>query len=217
MFFCVLVFRQIFKQFLTNRVLKDPKQRRFFKSNDLYELFTLGDDDTSKGTETSAIFAGTNSDIHVRSRKRRQKRNVDGEKTAPNRFDELKKRERQEDMHLEDSDDEFVTLSKACEKEQRVQPSASAICSAAASSESSASSEKATETADKIAIMRELAKKLSKKLSSETQKEEENGKEDSKEEKPEQSDLKSEHEHRHQKEKRRKRKKKKRSASMFEF
>ncbi len=217
MFFCVLVFRQIFKQFLTNRVLKDPKQRRFFKSNDLYELFTLGDDDTNKGTETSAIFAGTNSDIHVRSRKGRQKRNVDGEKTATNRFDELKKRERQEDMHLEDSDDEFVTLSKACEKEQRVQPSASAICSAAASSESSASSEKATETADKIAIMRELAKKLSKKLSSETQKEEENGKEDSKEEKPEQSDLKSEHEHRHQKEKRRKRKKKKRSASMFEF
>ncbi|CAB4056997.1 ERCC6 [Lepeophtheirus salmonis] len=33
--------RQIFKQFLVNRVLKDPKQKRFFKSNDLYELFTL--------------------------------------------------------------------------------------------------------------------------------------------------------------------------------
>ena len=27
--------RQIFKQYLTNRVLNDPKQRRFFKSNDV--------------------------------------------------------------------------------------------------------------------------------------------------------------------------------------
>ncbi|XP_065376800.1 DNA excision repair protein ERCC-6 isoform X5 [Macaca fascicularis] len=49
--------RQIFKQFLTNRVLKDPKQRRFFKSNDLYELFTLTSPDASQSTETSAIFA----------------------------------------------------------------------------------------------------------------------------------------------------------------
>ncbi|XP_059215444.1 DNA excision repair protein ERCC-6 isoform X2 [Centropristis striata] len=55
--------RQIFKQFLTNRVLKDPKQRRFFKSNDIYELFTLADPDGSQGTETSAIFAGTGSEV----------------------------------------------------------------------------------------------------------------------------------------------------------
>ncbi|XP_018539725.1 DNA excision repair protein ERCC-6 isoform X2 [Lates calcarifer] len=55
--------RQIFKQFLTNRVLKDPKQRRFFKSNDIYELFTLSDPDGGQGTETSAIFAGTGSDV----------------------------------------------------------------------------------------------------------------------------------------------------------
>lgn len=33
--------RQIFKQFLTNKILKDPKQRRFFKSNDLHDLFSL--------------------------------------------------------------------------------------------------------------------------------------------------------------------------------
>ncbi|KFV02438.1 DNA excision repair protein ERCC-6, partial [Pterocles gutturalis] len=57
--------RQIFKQFLTNRVLKDPKQRRFFKSNDLYELFTLSSPDVSQGTETSAIFAGTDSNVQV--------------------------------------------------------------------------------------------------------------------------------------------------------
>ncbi|XP_015996449.2 DNA excision repair protein ERCC-6 isoform X2 [Rousettus aegyptiacus] len=57
--------RQIFKQFLINRVLKDPKQRRFFKSNDLYELFTLTTPDASQNTETSAIFAGTGSDVQA--------------------------------------------------------------------------------------------------------------------------------------------------------
>ncbi|KAH9281166.1 DNA excision repair protein ERCC-6 [Echinococcus granulosus] len=35
--------RQIFKQFLANRVLKNPRQQRFFKINSLYELFCLGD------------------------------------------------------------------------------------------------------------------------------------------------------------------------------
>ncbi|KAK6293370.1 hypothetical protein J4Q44_G00356960 [Coregonus suidteri] len=57
--------RQIFKQFLTNRILKDPKQRRFFKSNDIYELFTLSNPDGTQGTETSAIFAGTGSDVQA--------------------------------------------------------------------------------------------------------------------------------------------------------
>ncbi|XP_038599950.1 DNA excision repair protein ERCC-6 [Tachyglossus aculeatus] len=68
--------RQIFKQFLTNRILKDPKQRRFFKSNDLYELFTLSNPDGSQGTETSAIFAGTGSDVPAP--KRHLKRKLQG-------------------------------------------------------------------------------------------------------------------------------------------
>merc|ERR1719237_332094 len=57
--------RQIYKQFLVNRVLKDPKQRRFFKSNDLYELFTLTEATEERDTETSAIFAGTGSNIKL--------------------------------------------------------------------------------------------------------------------------------------------------------
>ncbi|XP_007936801.1 DNA excision repair protein ERCC-6 [Orycteropus afer afer] len=65
--------RQIFKQFLTNRVLKDPKQRRFFKSNDLYELFTLTSPDSSQSTETSAIFAGTGSDVQTPKRHLKKK------------------------------------------------------------------------------------------------------------------------------------------------
>ncbi|VDK51869.1 unnamed protein product [Anisakis simplex] len=58
--------RQIFKQFLANRILVDPKQRRFFKTNDLYELFSLGDEKTikAKGTETASIFSGTAEEIN---------------------------------------------------------------------------------------------------------------------------------------------------------
>lgn len=50
--------RQIYKQFLTNKVLNDPRQRRFFKPKHIQDLFTLNDD-TEKGTETGDIFAGT--------------------------------------------------------------------------------------------------------------------------------------------------------------
>lgn len=65
--------RQIFKQFLSNKVLKDPRQKRLFKSNDLYELFTLGkeydsvrfsrkkkvEDDEEENTETGSIFSNS--------------------------------------------------------------------------------------------------------------------------------------------------------------
>lgn len=50
--------RQIFKQFLTNKILQDPKQRRFFKMNDLHDLFTL-DDSEDRSTETGRMFSGT--------------------------------------------------------------------------------------------------------------------------------------------------------------
>lgn len=96
-FFC----RQIFKQFLTNRILKDPKQRRFFKSNDLYELFTLGDDDPGAGTETSAIFAGTNSDIKAAAvHKKKQK------KHKKNLFDALRDKEKEFGLDPKDQEDE---------------------------------------------------------------------------------------------------------------
>lgn len=68
--------RQIFKQFLTNKVLKDPRQRRFFKTNDLYELFTLKEGN-EKSTETSAIFAGTGSEVHVTKKPKRTERHPD--------------------------------------------------------------------------------------------------------------------------------------------
>ena len=50
--------RQIFKQFLTNKILKDPKQRQTFQMKDLYDLFTLGTTDDGS-TETAEMFKGT--------------------------------------------------------------------------------------------------------------------------------------------------------------
>ncbi|KAL4733803.1 SNF2 family N-terminal domain-containing protein [Aspergillus similis] len=47
--------RQIFKQFLTNKILKDPKQRQTFQLSDLHDLFVLGEEGQGP-TETSKIF-----------------------------------------------------------------------------------------------------------------------------------------------------------------
>ncbi|GMT23998.1 hypothetical protein PFISCL1PPCAC_15295, partial [Pristionchus fissidentatus] len=55
--------RQIFKQFLANRVLKDPKQRRFLKTNHLHDLFTLTDGDSTGSTDTGTIFAGETKEL----------------------------------------------------------------------------------------------------------------------------------------------------------
>ncbi|KIV99772.1 uncharacterized protein PV09_08578 [Verruconis gallopava] len=49
--------RQVFKQVLTNKVLKDPKQRQTFHLRELHDLFTLGD--KNDGTETGSLFKGT--------------------------------------------------------------------------------------------------------------------------------------------------------------
>jgi len=47
--------RQIFKQFLTNKVLSDPKQKRYFSQSDIRDLFTLG---SAQGkAETANIFS----------------------------------------------------------------------------------------------------------------------------------------------------------------
>jgi DNA excision repair protein ERCC-6 len=75
--------RQIFKQFLTNKVLKDPRQKRFFKTNDLYELFSCAALEENASTETSDIFVGTGSEVaKPKSRKNRDSK-IDGER-VPN-------------------------------------------------------------------------------------------------------------------------------------
>jgi DNA excision repair protein ERCC-6 len=47
--------RQIFKQFLTNKVMKDPTQRRTFQMTDLHDLFTLAPEGNE--SETAQMFS----------------------------------------------------------------------------------------------------------------------------------------------------------------
>ena len=57
--------RQIYKHFLTNKVLKNPQQRRFFKARDMKDLFTLQDDEGNVSTETSNIFSQLSEDVNI--------------------------------------------------------------------------------------------------------------------------------------------------------
>lgn len=59
--------RQIYKHFLTNKILKNPQQRRFFKARDLKDLFTLNDDEEGGSTETSNIFSQLSEGVNVLS------------------------------------------------------------------------------------------------------------------------------------------------------
>ena len=47
--------RQIFKQFLTNKITRDPHQREGFQLSDLYDLFSLEEED-DKDLETTKLF-----------------------------------------------------------------------------------------------------------------------------------------------------------------
>lgn len=68
--------RQIYKQFLTNKILKDPKQRRFFDASNLQSLFTLASED-AVGTETGELFKGT--EINYRKDKKKKKKRNTGD------------------------------------------------------------------------------------------------------------------------------------------
>ncbi|KAL5990544.1 hypothetical protein ACLOJK_011446 [Asimina triloba] len=57
--------RQIYKHFLTNKILRNPQQKRFFKARDLRDLFVLQDDRENGSTETSNIFAQLADDVNL--------------------------------------------------------------------------------------------------------------------------------------------------------
>ena len=57
--------RQIYKHFLTNKILKNPQQRRFFRARDLKDLFTLTDEENSGSTETSNLFGQISEQVNV--------------------------------------------------------------------------------------------------------------------------------------------------------
>ncbi|VDK79490.1 unnamed protein product [Litomosoides sigmodontis] len=94
--------RQIFKVFLSNRILVDPKQRRFFKTNDLHELFCLGDNKVLKmeGTETAAILSSTTTNFN------RHNFFDKSEKDREKKRKEMKKRKRLDSRSISEDDDD---------------------------------------------------------------------------------------------------------------
>ncbi|KAA8490288.1 Protein CHROMATIN REMODELING 8 [Porphyridium purpureum] len=54
--------RQIYKQFISAKVLSDPKQRRLFRHKQMRDLFALGTDEEA-GTETGDLFRGAAKEI----------------------------------------------------------------------------------------------------------------------------------------------------------
>jgi DNA excision repair protein ERCC-6 len=85
--------RQVFKQILTNKILRDPKQRQTFHLRELHDLFTLGEENGS--TETGSLFKGT----EIRFSKDKEKHSsiptppIEGEQatetTQPSRLDAI--------------------------------------------------------------------------------------------------------------------------------
>lgn len=79
--------RQIFKQFMTNKVLKDPKQRSSYDLSDLYDLFTFNPGNAGGG-QKSAMFQGAEVSLDDAAQKQAtgeeadQEKNPDYEQTA---------------------------------------------------------------------------------------------------------------------------------------
>ncbi|KAF8372183.1 csb-1 [Pristionchus pacificus] len=102
--------RQIFKQFLANRVLKDPKQRRFLKTNHLHDLFTLSDGDTTGSTDTGTIFAGETKELTKKNffdahEKEREKMRAERRKKKRKNGEEEEKKDEEEGSDDEKGDD----------------------------------------------------------------------------------------------------------------
>ncbi|KAE8708130.1 Protein CHROMATIN REMODELING 8 [Hibiscus syriacus] len=77
--------RQIYKHFLTNKILKNPQQRRFFKARDMKDLFTLNDDGESGSTETSNIFGQLSEDVNIVGMKEHKQHKQEHSKAAVSR------------------------------------------------------------------------------------------------------------------------------------
>ncbi|GAB5590463.1 DNA repair protein rhp26 [Umbelopsis nana] len=102
--------RQIFKQFLTNKILKDPKQKRFFDASNLQNLFTLSTDDAA-GTETGDLFKDSEITAQRKQKKKKSKKKIGSNDDsienlrALEGFSKLEKYQTQEDENLGDDDD----------------------------------------------------------------------------------------------------------------
>lgn len=108
-------FRQIFKQFLTNRILKNPRQQRFFKTNDLKELLNFDDADSNTSDTSNqsrqpvsetAMYLRSEGLAYTVSRPR-----------SKNRFDLLDERCQLKAATAQESDDDEAEIEEVHEEE----------------------------------------------------------------------------------------------------
>eukprot|EP01132_Coremiostelium_polycephalum_P006184 gene6184-7700_t len=97
--------RQIYKQFLTNKILKDPRQKRFFKTRHFKDLLTYSK--VEKGSETGDIFSGSNSEIlpeHLRKDDDGSEEPSKKKKKTTNEGEEEEEEDIQKDSSKQDDD-----------------------------------------------------------------------------------------------------------------
>ncbi|KAG1224825.1 hypothetical protein G6F35_003779 [Rhizopus arrhizus] len=107
--------RQIYKQFLTNKILKDPKQKRFFDASNLQSLFTLASEDAEE-TETGQLFKGT--EVNYTKKEEEDERRLEGVDALEQYVDERSEEEKQEEDHVLQSLFEMTGIQSALKHDQ---------------------------------------------------------------------------------------------------
>ncbi|XP_075973226.1 DNA excision repair protein ERCC-6-like [Anticarsia gemmatalis] len=84
--------RQIFKQFLSNKILIDPNQKNVLTTSTLQGLFTLEEPNRDGDTETASLFQHTK--INFNNNNKRKEEN-EGETAAKKKIEAMKRRARE--------------------------------------------------------------------------------------------------------------------------
>jgi DNA excision repair protein ERCC-6 len=112
--------RQIFKQFLSNKVLRDPKQRQTFHLGDLHDLFSLAN--PGDNVETGALFKGTEM---LKTKKpgppsAKRRREPSPAAPRPNQLDNIAPIARQEEYHDAEETEHAATEGGSEERRDRL-------------------------------------------------------------------------------------------------
>ncbi|KAG1458747.1 hypothetical protein G6F56_006323 [Rhizopus delemar] len=113
--------RQIYKQFLTNKILKDPKQKRFFDASNLQSLFTLASEDAEE-TETGQLFKGTEINYNKKDQENeKQLTSLDGVASLELYAEEDTERKSHEEDHVLQSLFEMTGIQSALQHDQIIE------------------------------------------------------------------------------------------------
>lgn len=87
--------RQIFKNFLSNKILIDPNQKNVLTTSTLQGLFTLEDLNNEGDTETAALFKHTKVDMINKSNKKKKNNVTKSISYSKRKIEEMKKKARE--------------------------------------------------------------------------------------------------------------------------